>query len=87
MAVSSLLGYYCLLYGPQILLQMNIAYFLPSIPLLVGSSLLDDWLDATYGALCQLACMQFACAVQVMSCQLVWIQHASRRPSREHLAG
>ena len=49
MAVSSLLGYYKLLYGPQILLQMNIAYGFPSMPLLLVSSMLDRWLDRRFG--------------------------------------
>ena len=49
MAVSSLLGWYKNLYGPQVLLLMNVAYFLPSIPLLVVSSLLDAWLEDKYG--------------------------------------
>ena len=47
--VSSLLGYYALLYGPQILLLMNIAYYLPSIPLLLLSAFCDEWLDKTFG--------------------------------------
>ncbi len=47
--VSSLLDHYKLQYGPSILLQMNLAYFLPSIPLLLISSCLDDWLDKRYG--------------------------------------
>jgi len=29
---------------------MNIAYFLPSIPLLVVSSFCDEWLDERFGA-------------------------------------
>ena len=33
--------------------QMNIMYFLPSIPLLVASSLLDEPLDRRFGALGQ----------------------------------
>lgn len=49
MTVSSLLAHYKLKYGPAILLQMNIAYFLPSIPLLLISSCLDEWLDHTLG--------------------------------------
>ncbi|KAK9817758.1 hypothetical protein WJX72_001709 [[Myrmecia] bisecta] len=49
MTISSELGYYKLLYGPQVLLLMNIAYFLPSIPLLFVSSLCDGWLDRRYG--------------------------------------
>jgi hypothetical protein len=47
--VSSLLGYYSALYGPQILLMMNIAYYLPSIPLLLLSALCDERLDRTFG--------------------------------------
>ena len=50
--MSSLLGYYKLLYGPQILLQMNIAYGFPSIPLLLVSSLMDRWLDRRFGEAC-----------------------------------
>jgi len=49
MTVSSLLDHYKLQYGPAILLQMNLAYFLPSIPLLLISSCLDDVLDRKYG--------------------------------------
>ncbi|KAK9804063.1 hypothetical protein WJX73_000717 [Symbiochloris irregularis] len=49
MAMSSLLGWYKDLYGPQVLLLMNVAYFLPSIPLLVASSLLDAWLEDKFG--------------------------------------
>lgn len=47
--VSSFLGHYALLYGPQILLMMNIAYYLPSIPLLMFSAFCDEWLDKTFG--------------------------------------
>ena len=47
--MSSLLGHYALLYGPQILLFMNIFYYLPSIPLLLFSAFCDDWLDRTFG--------------------------------------
>ena len=47
--MSSLLGHYALLYGPQILLLMNIFYYLPSIPLLLFSAFCDEWLDRTFG--------------------------------------
>ena len=50
MTLSSLLNDYSDLYGPSSLLLMNIAYFLPSIPLLVVSSFCDDWLDHRFGA-------------------------------------
>eukprot|EP00884_Botryococcus_braunii_P018331 jgi/Botrbrau1/5181/Bobra.0172s0051.1 len=49
MTISSLLGYYSDLYGPQVLLLMNVAYFLLSIPLLILSSLLDEFLEAKVG--------------------------------------
>ena len=49
MTIVSQLGYYKLLYGPQVLLQMNIAYFLPSIPLLGLSSFYDEKLDQQFG--------------------------------------
>ncbi|KAA6418939.1 MAG: hypothetical protein FRX49_11043 [Trebouxia sp. A1-2] len=49
MTIISQLGYYKILYGPQVLLQMNIAYFLPSIPLLGLSSQFDERLDQKFG--------------------------------------
>ena len=49
MLIISQLGYYKILYGPQVLLQMNIAYFLPSIPLLGLSSQFDERLDQKFG--------------------------------------
>ena len=51
MTIISQLGYYKILYGPQVLLQMNIAYFLPSIPLLGLSSQYDEKLDQKFGKL------------------------------------
>ena len=50
MTLSSLLNDYSALYGPSSLLLMNIAYFLPSIPLLLVSSFADEWLDQRFGA-------------------------------------
>ena len=49
LAVSSQLGWYRHLHGPQVLLQLNLAYFLPSIPLLVVSAYLDRPLEARFG--------------------------------------
>ena len=44
--------------GPDVLLKMNIFYYLPSIPLLLFSSLCDEWLDSTFGdALTVLPCL------------------------------
>ena len=58
MTIISQLGYYKILYGPQVLLQMNIAYFLPSIPLLGLSSQFDEQLDQKFGkAFCTLAAL------------------------------
>lgn len=51
-AVSSQLGYYRRLHGPAVLLQLNIAYFLPSIPLLIVSAFLDKPLEARLGGYC-----------------------------------
>lgn len=50
MTLSSLLNDYSALYGPSSLLLMNIAYFLPSIPLLLVSSFADEWLNQRFGA-------------------------------------
>lgn len=48
-AVSSQLAYYRRIHGPAVLLQLNIAYFLPSIPLLIGSAFLDKPLETRLG--------------------------------------
>ncbi|KAK9842795.1 hypothetical protein WJX74_002523 [Apatococcus lobatus] len=47
--IFSQLGYYKALYGPSILLLLNIFYFLPSIPLLALSSFCDEYLDRNMG--------------------------------------
>lgn len=49
LAVCSQLDYFRSLYGPQVLLQLNIAYYLPTVPLLVVSSFLDRFLDRKLG--------------------------------------
>jgi hypothetical protein len=49
LAVSSELGYYRHLYGPQVLLYLNIAYYAPSIPLLLFSSFFDESLENALG--------------------------------------
>lgn len=49
LAVSSELGYYRELYGPQVLLLLNIAYYAPSIPLLILSSFFDEALEEKLG--------------------------------------
>ena len=36
-------------FGKQILLQLNIAYFLPSVPILLTQSWCDDSLNRRYG--------------------------------------
>ena len=64
MTIVSQLGYYKLLYGPQVLLQMNIAYFLPSIPLLGLSSFYDERLDHKFGM--RSLCWFQACAVHAL---------------------
>lgn len=52
--IFSQLGYYKALYGPSILLLLNIFYFLPSIPLLALSSFCDEYLDRNIGKARQL---------------------------------
>ncbi|KAG2485421.1 hypothetical protein HYH03_015803 [Edaphochlamys debaryana] len=47
--VTSQLGHYSKLYGPQILLQLNLAFYLPSIPVLLLSGSLERALDARLG--------------------------------------
>ena len=49
LACSSQLGWYRSVYGPQVLLALNLAYCLPSIPLLVVSSYLDKPLENHLG--------------------------------------
>lgn len=49
MALCSELNTFRELYGPSILLKMNIVYYLPSIPLLILSSYVDEPLDKRFG--------------------------------------
>lgn len=49
LAVSSELSHYRSLYGPQVLLHLNIAYYVPSIPLLIFQSFFDERLEAAFG--------------------------------------
>lgn len=53
--ISSELGYYSRLYGPQVLLQLNLAYYLPSIPVLLALGQLEKLLDSTLGATASMA--------------------------------
>ncbi|KAL0033491.1 hypothetical protein WJX77_011956 [Trebouxia sp. C0004] len=48
-AISSLIGYYKALYGPHMLLHMNLAYFLPSLSTLMLQSVWDARVDGKYG--------------------------------------
>jgi MFS family permease len=43
------MAYYSKLYGPQVLLQMNIAYFVPSIPVLILFGHVENLLNAQLG--------------------------------------
>ncbi|PNW86815.1 hypothetical protein CHLRE_02g096750v5 [Chlamydomonas reinhardtii] len=47
--LTSQLGHYSKLFGPQILLQLNLAFYLPSIPILILSGSLERALDARLG--------------------------------------
>ncbi|MEW5319436.1 MAG: hypothetical protein WDW38_010588 [Sanguina aurantia] len=47
--ITSELGYYSKLFGPQVLLQLNVAFYLPSIPVLIISGQLEQALQARLG--------------------------------------
>lgn len=47
--LASQLGYYRNLYGPEILLQLNIAFYLPSIPVLILIGYAERVLDQAVG--------------------------------------
>ncbi len=47
--ISSELAYFKHLFGPAILLQLNLAYFLPSIPILLLQTWLDEHFDRKFG--------------------------------------
>ena len=49
-AISSELSYYSVKFGPQMLLLLNGAYFLPSVPVLLCQTLWDQHLDRWAGA-------------------------------------
>lgn len=49
MALCSELNTFRELYGPSVLLKMNIVYYVPSIPLLILSSYVDEPLDKYFG--------------------------------------
>ncbi|KXZ43097.1 hypothetical protein GPECTOR_102g50 [Gonium pectorale] len=53
--VTSQLGHYSKLFGPQILLQLNLAFYLPSIPVLLLSGSLERALDARLGPIGSIA--------------------------------
>ncbi|KAG1671541.1 hypothetical protein FOA52_011263 [Chlamydomonas sp. UWO 241] len=47
--IQSELHYYATWFGPQILLELNFAFYLPSIPVLLISGLVERHLDKKYG--------------------------------------
>jgi len=49
-AISSELSYYSVMFGPQMLLALNAAYFLPSVPVLLCQTLWDQHFDRWAGA-------------------------------------
>ncbi|KAF8061140.1 hypothetical protein HT031_004601 [Scenedesmus sp. PABB004] len=51
----SQLAYYSKVFGPQVLLQLNIAYYLPSIPILLAVGRLERVLDAELGPTASMA--------------------------------
>jgi len=53
--ITSELGYYSHLYGPQVLLQLNLAFYLPSIPVLVLMGQLEPLLSDLLGPTASMA--------------------------------
>eukprot|EP00882_Tetradesmus_deserticola_P033795 GHRQ01038630.1.p1 GENE.GHRQ01038630.1~~GHRQ01038630.1.p1 ORF type:complete len:121 (+),score=41.64 GHRQ01038630.1:405-767(+) len=51
----SQLAHYSKIYGPQVLLQLNIAYYLPSIPILLLLGHVEKALDAQFGSTASMA--------------------------------
>ncbi|WIA44093.1 hypothetical protein OEZ86_010446 [Tetradesmus obliquus] len=51
----SQLAYYSKIYGPQVLLQLNIAYYLPSIPILLLLGHIEKILDEQFGSTASMA--------------------------------
>eukprot|EP00798_Chlamydomonas_sp_ICE-L_P016004 gene16004-22142_t len=47
--MTSMLGYYAYLFGNEVLLEMNMAFYLPTIPVLILSGRLEKVLDAHFG--------------------------------------
>eukprot|EP00195_Chlamydomonas_chlamydogama_P000047 CAMPEP_0202923636 /NCGR_PEP_ID=MMETSP1392-20130828/78554_1 /ASSEMBLY_ACC=CAM_ASM_000868 /TAXON_ID=225041 /ORGANISM="Chlamydomonas chlamydogama, Strain SAG 11-48b" /LENGTH=560 /DNA_ID=CAMNT_0049617329 /DNA_START=341 /DNA_END=2023 /DNA_ORIENTATION=+ len=47
--ITSELGYYSKWFGPQILLELNFAFYLPSIPVLIISGQVEKLLDQRFG--------------------------------------
>ena len=54
------MSHYSRLYGPQVLLQLNIAYYLPSIPALLLLGKAERALDARLGPTASMASRLFA---------------------------
>ena len=48
-AISSLLAQFSRDFGPQVLLHLNVAYFLPSIPVLLLQSAFQERIEARFG--------------------------------------
>jgi hypothetical protein len=65
--LTSELGYYSRKFGPEVLLQLNLAYYLPSIPVLVLSShverAMDDHFGRTQSMLLRLVAGLLGCAL------------------------
>lgn len=59
-AISSLLSQFSRDYGPNILLYLNIAYFLPSIPVLILQTYFNDAIDRRLGGARRGAALRFS---------------------------
>lgn len=80
-ALSSELGYFKMLHGPNFLLFLNLAYFLPSVPILLLQLALDqhyNWLFGTaVSTLARQGLAQIICAICCLALPfLPWTKYA-----------
>mmetsp|Transcript_15218 Transcript_15218/g.40145 ORF Transcript_15218/g.40145 Transcript_15218/m.40145 type:complete len:706 (+) Transcript_15218:67-2184(+) len=79
--ITSLLGYYSLWFGPQILLELTLAFYVPSIPVLIILGQIEGpmaaWLGPTSSALCRLLVGLLGCTLVAGAFPFLPSTHAS----------
>ncbi|KAF5836510.1 hypothetical protein DUNSADRAFT_5841 [Dunaliella salina] len=79
--ITSLLGYYSLWFGPQILLELTLAFYVPSIPVLIILGQIESpmatWLGPTSSALCRLLVGLLGCTLVAGAFPFLPSTHAS----------